>query len=90
MAKKNLTLHDIKMHHDPHAEPPTAGQQAAVRNATPRKAKPPYHREHKTVCGSVSNAAAARLEELARGRGITRSRLISQILLDFLAETGNS
>ena len=90
MAKKNLTLQDIKMHHDPHAEPRTAGQQQAVRNATPRKAKPPYHRQHKTVCGSVPNAAAARLAEVARGRGITRSKLISQILVDFLAETGNS
>jgi len=88
MVKKNLTLQDIKMHHDPHAEPLTAGQQAAVANAKPRRAKYPYHREHKTVAVSVTCAEHARLKAAARQRGCTLSELIRPQIDQLLADLG--
>jgi len=90
MAKKNLTLQDIKMHHDPHAEPLTAGQQAAVANAKPRRRKPRYHREHQTVSASVSNDLARWLDALAARRTVTRSKLIAQILVEFRVDFADS
>jgi len=60
--------------------------ETARRNAKPRRRVAPYHREHKTVSASVDNDLAARLDDLAARRGISRSSLISQILVDFRAD----
>lgn len=86
MAKKNLTLKDIKMHHDPHAQPLTAGQQAAVDNATPRRAKYPYHRKHKTIAVSIDSEEHARLKTEARRRDCSLSDLIRPYIQQLLAD----
>lgn len=86
MAKKNLTFKDIKMHHDPHARPLTVGQRAAVDNATPRRAKYPYHRKHKTIAVSIDKEDHARLKAEARRRECTLSDLIRPYIQQLLAD----